>query len=136
MSPTATCLLGLAAWSVFTTIMLLVPRIRATMAEGKALNSFDPAGNDLGDFGRRVTRAHANCYENLAVAAAVLLYAIATDQTAITNGLAMTFLGARVLQSVIHMFSTSVPAVLVRATLFFVQVFILIIWIYRLFHAA
>jgi hypothetical protein len=40
----------------------------------------------------------------------------------------MIVLGARLGQSIVHMISVSFPAVLVRATLFTVQVVIWIIW--------
>ncbi|HBS36295.1 MAG TPA: MAPEG family protein, partial [Parvularcula sp.] len=63
--------------------------------------------DDVEGFGRRLTRAHANCYENLPLAGAVLLYAIATNQTAVTDPLAMIFLGARLAQSLTHLASTS-----------------------------
>ena len=85
-------------------------------------------------FGQRLTRAHANCFENLPIAGAVLLYAIATGQTAITDDLAMAFLGARLLQSLTHIISTAPPAVLLRFGFFVAQVAILLIWILRLAH--
>ena len=84
-------------------------------------------------FEKRLTRAHANCYENLPIAAAVLLYAIATHQTLLTDGLAYWFIGARIAQSIAHMVSTSNIAVLIRFGFFLVQIVILLIWIVRLF---
>ena len=95
----------------------------------KILNSFKADGNDLGAFGLRVTRAHANCLENLALPAAIILIAMVQGQTAITDGLALVFLASRIGQSLVHMlFIQSVPIVLVRATLFTVQHVIIIIW--------
>ena len=118
-------LVGLALWSVAMTFVLVGARV----SSGKELNSFKADGNDLGAFGLRVTRAHANCLENLALPAAIILIAMVQGQTAITDGLALVFLASRIGQSLVHMlFIQSVPIVVVRATLFVVQHVIIIIW--------
>jgi uncharacterized MAPEG superfamily protein len=119
-------LVGLALWSVAMTFVLVGARV----SSGKELNSFKADGNDLGAFGLRVTRAHANCLENLALPAAIILIAMVQGQTAIiTDGLALVFLVSRIGQSLVHMlFIQSVPMVIVRATLFTVQHVIIIIW--------
>lgn len=134
MSATACTLLGFVVWSIVMTFILLGVRFGA-MRQGKPLNSFSAEGTDVGALGLRVTRAHANSLENLAIIASLLLYAIATDQTAVTDGLAAIVLGARVVQSVVHMVSTSVPAVLVRATAFAVQMVIALIWAWGFWQA-
>jgi hypothetical protein len=59
----------------------------------------------------------------------LFIYGIATGQSEVTEGLAMVVLGARIVQSITHMMSVSLPAILLRATLFTVQVVIWIIWI-------
>jgi uncharacterized MAPEG superfamily protein len=97
-------------------------------------NSFAASGEDMDGLGKRLTRAHANCYENIGFAAAVLLYAIATNQTALTDGLAYAFLGARIAQSTVHLISTNRIFVLIRFAFFVVQVAILIFWLLKLFH--
>jgi uncharacterized MAPEG superfamily protein len=120
-------LVGLALWSVAMTFVLVGARV----SSGKELNSFKADGNDLGAFGLRVTRAHANCLENLALPAAIILLAMvqAQGQPAITDALALVFLASRIGQSLVHMlFTQSVPIVVVRATLFVVQHVIIIIW--------
>ena len=118
-------LVGLALWSVAMTFILVGARV----SSGQDINSFKADGNDLGGFGLRVTRAHANCLENLALPAAIILIAMVQGQTAITDGLALVFLASRIGQSLVHMlFVQSVPIVLVRATLFVVQHVIIIIW--------
>jgi uncharacterized MAPEG superfamily protein len=120
-------LVGLALWSVAMTFVLVGARV----SSGKELNSFKADGNDLGAFGLRVTRAHANCLENLALPAAIILLAMvqAQGQPAITDALALVFLASRIGQSLVHMlFIQSVPIVVVRATLFVVQHVIIIIW--------
>ena len=80
MTPTAVALLGFAAWTILLVAFLGLYRTGLVLAGKKAANAFSPSGEDLEGFGRRLTRAHANCYENLPVAAAVLLYAIAAGR--------------------------------------------------------
>lgn len=134
MTPTAVALLGFAAWTILLVMTLGVLRTGLVFAGQKKANEFKASGDDLAGFGARLTRAHANCYENLPVAGAILLYAIATSQTAITDELAFAFLGARLLQSLTHLLSTSRPAVLVRFAFFLVQLVIIIIWLLKLTH--
>lgn len=132
MTPSATAILGFAAWTLILLVTLGFLRTGLVMTGKKAANSFSPSGEDIGGFIARLTRAHANCYENLPVAGAVLLYAIATGQTSATDGLAYIFLGARVLQSLTHLASTSNPAVTVRFAFFLVQVGVLAYWLLKL----
>lgn len=134
MTPTAVALLGFVAWTIFLVAWLGVFRVSLALSGKKKEPGFSPSGEDLEGFGRRLTRAHANCYENLPVAGAVLLYAIATSQTAITDEFALPFLSARFLQSLTHLVSTSRPAVLVRFLLYIVQNVILVIWLLKLTH--
>lgn len=134
MTPSAVALLGFAAWSILLVVLLAIFRVSLVTAGKKSSAGFSPMGDDVDGFGRRLTRAHANCYENLPLAGAVLLYAIATNQTAITDGLAMAFLGARLLQSLTHLASTSRPAVSIRFAFYVVQILILAFWILKLTH--
>lgn len=135
MTSSICALLGLVVWSVLLTFALVGARL-AAIRQGHAPNTFDPGGVDLDDFGRRLTRAHANSLENLAIMASLLLYAVASDQQAITNGLAAVAFGARVVQTAVHVASGSVPAVLVRATAFSVQMVIALVWAWRFWAAA
>ena len=132
MSATAAALLGYVAWTMLMVMSLGVYRTVLVMAAGRAANSFGAAGDDLEGLGKRLTRAHANCYENLPVAGAVLLYAIAAGQTSVTDELAYILIGARVAQSVTHLLSTSNFFVLIRFAFFGVQLAILIYWLLQL----
>ncbi len=134
MTPTAVALLGFAAWTILMVMLLGLFRTGLVFAGKKKANEFRATGEDLGSFGYRATRAHANCYENLPVAAAVMLYAIATNQTAITDPFAMAFLGLRLAQSSVHLLSTARPMVLIRFALYIGQNAILILWILSLAH--
>ena len=132
MSATGLALLSLVVWSILLVLSLGVYRTLQVSAAGRAVNSFSASGEDLGPLGQRLTRAHANCYENLPLAAAVMLYAIATGQTALTDPLAYLFLAARIAQSVTHILSAGNTFVLIRFGFFIVQIAILVIWLLRL----
>ena len=132
MSATALAICGLIMWSVLLSFVLVFVRTGSVLRGEKALNEFQPDGKDLADAGLRVTRAHANSLEYLALPLGILLLALATNNTTITNGLALTLLGCRILQSVVHMISTSPPMVMTRASLFTVQLVIMIIWAAKL----
>ncbi len=132
MTPTAGALLGFASWAIFLVVMIIAYRSGLALVAKRAANSFRPEGSDLPPFGQRLTRAHANCVENLPAAGAIMLYAVATNQTDLTDGLAAIFLGARFLQSLVHLASTSGPAVIARFALYLVQIGILGVWLVRL----
>ena len=123
---------------LFLIILLILAGLRTgmTLSGKKAANSFAPTGEDAGDFSRRLVRVHANMYEFFPIWGGILLLALATGHTEITNGLAMVFLGARVLQALSHLFSTSIIAVQVRFFFFLVQFFIAIYWLYKFFMLA
>lgn len=134
MTPTAVALLGFAAWTILMVLVLGFTRTGLVFAGKKKSNEFKATGEDLGAFGYRATRVHANCYENLPAAAAVMLYAIATSQTAITDPLAFIFIGLRVAQSSVHLLSTAQPMVLLRFALYIAQNAILLYWVLALTH--
>jgi len=134
MTPTATVLLAYVSWFIALLLCLAVVRTSMVMTGKRASNSFSASGDDVEGFARRLTRAHANIYENIGAVAAVLLYAIVTDQTAATDSLAYLFLGARIAQSASHLISTSRVFVTLRFGFFVIQVLILIYWLLKLFH--
>jgi uncharacterized MAPEG superfamily protein len=131
MGDTLTALAGFAAWYVVLTIVLGLFRM-GRIVGGKAVNSFAVNGSDTPGLGERLTRARDNCYETLPIFGALTLVAYATNQLAVTDPLAMWVLYARIGQSLTHIVSTSVPAVLVRANLFFLQMLVYLYWSFRL----
>ncbi len=133
MSASIICLFGLIIWSIVLMFVLLGARTKYALS-GQLV--FDQQGIDLGGTPQRITRAQANSLEWLVIPSALLIYGIATGQSEITDGLAMVALGSRILQSVVHMLSVSLPAILIRATLFTVQVVIWLIWSYAFYIAA
>ena len=73
MTPTATAIVGFAAWQLALTVMLAVYRTALVQTGKKQVNSFAPDGSDVGGFGRRLTRARDNCYGNLPMFAAIVV---------------------------------------------------------------
>jgi uncharacterized MAPEG superfamily protein len=131
-SATALAILGLAAWYILSLLMLASLRLYHTLVIGKAANSFRTDGADLPGFGERLSRVHANCFENIPLYMVVLLYAVATGQTGITDSGAAILLYARMAQSLVHAASTSVAAVYLRFMLFAVQNGLLVWWIWQM----
>jgi uncharacterized MAPEG superfamily protein len=132
MGATLTALAGFALWYTVLTIFMSTFRVSRMVASGKAANAFAVNGSDLPGFGERVTRARDNCYETLPIFGALALASYASNQLAVTDPLAMWVLYARIGQSLTHIISTSVPAVLVRANLFFAQILIYLYWGFQL----
>ena len=130
MSPTLTALCGFAGWTIILVFLLANYRVSLAMKGERQLNTFAPDGADLPGFGQRLTRAHLNCLEFLPILAAVSLAAVGTGKLSVTDPLAMVVLWARIGQSVVHITSVAVPAVILRATLFIVQLGIALYWIY------
>ena len=132
MSPTLFALVAFAAWTGLLVFCLANLRVLHARRTKKAVNSFAPDGSDVGGLVQRWTRAHLNCLEFLPLFAAVALSAVVAGKAAVTDGLAMPLFYLRVVQSVVHLVSTSVPFVLIRALLFTGQLLIVLYWAFRL----
>ena len=132
MSPSALALVGYVAWMLLLAITILFFRTALVLAKKRAANSFSPSGEEVSPFANRLCRAHANCYENLPIFAALILLALVTDNAEITDSLARWALVARVAQSTVHLISTSELAVTLRATFHSVQLGIEAYWVVQL----
>lgn len=91
---------------------------------------FASDGSDVPAFGYRLTRVHANAVECFPFIGGLLIYAIATGNTDITNGLAYVLFGARIAQSLILLTSVSPLAIQLRFVTFLVQFGICVYWTY------
>jgi uncharacterized MAPEG superfamily protein len=101
---------GVYRWSRILTGRVPISEFRADHIEGE-------------DWYRRAMRAHANCVENLPVFGAIVfaLYAGGVGGTTV-DALCIGILGARVVQSLIHVSVVQTDAVVsVRFTFFFLQ---------------
>ncbi len=132
MNPTLTALAGFVAWSLLLLVLMEVIRSKLVLTKAVAANGFTPDNSNLSPFMQRLARAHANCVEGLPVFGGLMLVAAVAGKSSITDPLAYTLLGARILQSVIHLSSMSSPAVMLRFTAFAVQMGIGVYWACRL----
>ena len=95
-------LLAFIIWSMFIVALLLATRLRHLNAGGSPLDFGDPTGNKLL---WRIFRAQANCAENLPLyAGIVLLLEVRGVANIIIDSLAITYIGFRILHSLIHIF--------------------------------
>ena len=112
-------LVGFALWTLaLITLVFLYRGLR--FLRGTPINHW-PRGNkpqDDASVVKRLEDAHANCMENLPVFAVLVLAASVMDKTNTIQTIAPFVLYARIGQSVVHMASTSVPAVFLRFGLF------------------
>jgi len=134
MNASIIVLLAYVSWILILLLALAAYRTYLTQSGKFKGLKFSADGSDVPDFGNRLTRAQANCVECFSFIGGVLLLAIATDSTAITNGLAYVLLAARFAQSVVHLISTSNIAIQIRFVCFLVQFGIVIFWLIKLFE--
>lgn len=136
MNQSLLSLLGFTAWFLVLTFALALWRVRVSVSTGKAINTYSPDGADLPGFGRRLTRARDNCFETLPVFVAIVVAASALGKLDALNGLAPWILLSRITQSLIHMISTSSPAIVARGTMLTVQLVIYSYWVVGLLFLA
>ncbi|SDF32128.1 MAPEG family protein [Bradyrhizobium brasilense] len=132
MSSTAYALMGFVAWTLFLLVLMEAIRTYLVITGSVAANGFTPDNAGLSPFMGRLARAHANCIEGLPLFGGLLAIAIMTSRASVTDRMALWFLGARILQSIIHLISTSPMAVSLRFTAFAVQMVIAVYWCWRL----
>ena len=132
MSNTAYALTGFVSWALLLLVLMEVIRTSLVMTGKVAANGFTPDNANLSPFMQRLARAHANCVEGLPIFGGLLAIAIMTSRTDITDPLAFWLLGARIVQSIIHLASTSPVAVSLRFTAFAVQMGVGVYWAYKL----
>ncbi|MBE1300042.1 MAG: MAPEG family protein [Alteromonadaceae bacterium] len=129
---TATVLAALIFWTLLLVAFLIGYRSMAVAKGQKAANEFSADGSDVDAFGQRLTRAHANCVESFPIIGGTLILALATDLTSITEPLVYVLLAARVVQTLIHLASTSVLSVQIRFAAFLVQLALCGYWLVQL----
>ena len=132
MIPTLGALTGFVSWTLL--LLLVMEGIRTKLVITKAVpaNGFVPDNANLSPFMQRLARAHANCLEGLPVFGGLMIICLLAGKSSISDPLAYVLLGARIVQSAIHLWSTSRLAVSARFTAFCVQMFIAAYWAIRL----
>ena len=135
MSHTLLALLGFVSWTLLLLVLMGALRIRLVLMGKVAANGFDPLNSKHSPFMQRLARTHANCIESLPVFGGLMLIAILASKTNVTDPLAAVLVAARIVQSTIHLSSTSSAAVTARFTAFAVQLGIAVYWAVKL-HGA
>jgi uncharacterized MAPEG superfamily protein len=135
MTPTLAALTGFIAWTLFLLVAMEAIRSKMVVAKEVPANGFRPDNANLSPFMQRLARAHANCLEGLPVFGGLMLVAAVSGHSALTDPLAFVLLGARIVQSSIHLASLSPTAVTFRFTAFSVQMGIGVYWAFLLLAA-
>ncbi|GAA0852358.1 MAPEG family protein [Aliiglaciecola litoralis] len=132
-TPTLITLMGFIGWALFLLVLMEAIRSKMVIFKQVAPNGFNPNNSNLSAFMQRLARAHANCIEGLPIFGGLMLVAIVTSNTSVTDELAFLFLAARIIQSLFHLASLSSLVVTLRFTAFTVQMGIAVYWFYTLF---
>lgn len=135
MSHSAVVLVLLISWALALLVLMEVIRVYLVLTGQSRSNEFKPDNANLSPFMQRLARAYANCLEGLPVIGGLLLVALVTGRTEITDPLAPWLLGARVVQSSIHLASVSVLAVNARFAAFATQMTISVYWAWALLRS-
>jgi uncharacterized MAPEG superfamily protein len=132
MSKSAVVLTLFISWTLLLLVLMELMRSYLVVTGRSRPNEFKPDNSNLSPFMQRLARAHANCLEGVPVFGGLLVIALATGRAEVTDSLAPWLLGARVVQSSIHLASVSAIAVNARFTAFAVQMAIAIYWAWAL----
>ncbi|WP_066158068.1 MAPEG family protein [Hydrogenophaga pseudoflava] len=135
MTATLQALLGFIAWTLCLLVLMEAIRSWLVLSGTVPANGFTPDNANLSPFMQRLARAHANCLEGLPLFGGLMLVAVVAGRATVTDPLAWVLLGARIVQSLIHLVSTSPAAVTARFTAFAVQVAIAVWWVLGLLGA-
>ena len=118
------CLLGFVLWTLFIVgfgiaASRFAAAVRGEIPEG-GFSADTPQGSPRY---RRIMRAHMNCVENLPLFAAVVLTAaVIKAGSPLLDTLALSYFGARVLQTCFHVASGGALATALRFTCFTAQI--------------
>lgn len=134
-TPSVIALTGFITWTLLLVVLMELIRSQLVLRGKVQANGFTPDNATLSPFMQRLARAHANCLEGLPIFGGLLLVAMVTGLTAVTDPLAHVLLGARVFQSLVHLVSTAPLLVTVRFAAFAVQMAIGLYWSFGLLEA-
>ncbi len=132
MSSTLVALLGLLSWTLLLLILMEAIRSKLVLTREVPANGFSPDNSGLSPFMQRLARAHANCLEGLPLFGGFMLVAVVAGKSNVTDPLAYVLLAARIVQSAVHLASTSPSAVSARFAAFAVQMGIAAYWAFKL----
>lgn len=128
----AVVLAALVAWTLLLVVVMEGLRIRYLAAGVVTATALRPDNSNLPPFMQRLARAHANCVESFPVIGGTLIVALLANGTALTDPLAPWLLGARVVQSSLHVASGGTVTTNLRFAAFAAQVAIVAYWLWVL----
>jgi uncharacterized MAPEG superfamily protein len=132
MSATILAVLAYIGLIIILLVAIAAYRTGLVVNKTKTSNGFSADGSDVTPFGQRLTRVHANAIESFPFTCGLMLLALATNSAAVTDGLALWLLVARIGQAIVHLVSTSVVAVQIRFVFFLAQIAICSYWVWLL----
>jgi uncharacterized MAPEG superfamily protein len=127
MSVSLWSLLGFAAWTLALVLVVVLYRSVSVLTGRRRANAWNRAKpSEDPELLQRLVHAHANCLENLPLFASVILVAGLSGKLGVTDPLAGWYLALRIGQSAVHLTGTSAWQVLIRFSLFSLQLGILV----------
>lgn len=132
MNPTLGALTGFVSWTLILLVLMEGIRTKLVVTRAVPANGFTPDNANLSPFMQRLARAHANCLEGLPIFGGLMLISLVAGRPSVTDPLAYVLLAARIIQSLIHLSSTSRAAVSLRFGAFAIQMAIGLYWAARL----
>lgn len=132
MNPTLGALTGFVSWTLILLVLMEGIRTKLVVTRAVPANGFTPDNANLSPFMQRLARAHANCLEGLPIFGGLMLISLVAGRPSVTDPLAYVLLAARIIQSLIHLSSTSRVAVSLRFGAFAIQMAIGLYWAARL----
>lgn len=131
MNGTVFGLLGFVAIVLALNVGVVLLRTPLVLGRKRALGTFSQDGSDVSAFSGRLCRATSNAMENGPFFLALLLFALLTHQTDITDATAPVLAGARLVQAGVHLFTNRPLAILcVRFPAWALQIGIAIHWLF------
>ena len=92
LNPTSFALTGVIAWTLLLLIVMEVVRSKMVVARKVPANGFVPDNPNLSPAMQRLARAHGNCLEGLPVFGGLMLVALVTGRSGVTDSLALMLL--------------------------------------------
>jgi len=115
-------LLVLVLWTLGLALSAPAYRTILIFSGQRSIDSFPRSGHEGASWYKRAMDAHANALENLPLYIGVFVAALALDQLATLDKVAMLYLVARVVQSIVHIVGVNPTLVAARFTFWIVQV--------------
>jgi uncharacterized MAPEG superfamily protein len=130
-----TAVLLYIVWTLILAVVYASYRLPMIFSGKKPANHWE-RGNPVDDPAIlvRAKSAHLNCLENFPLFAAVVFVAAFLSKSAVVDAVAAYVLYLRVAQSLVHLVGTSLPLVLLRATLYIAQVLLILYVAWELLH--